>query len=95
MDAFVWGASLSLFCCVAFNVYLFWSCKQDESYTEHPLDRILLIRKRCHYHRKCLLAYHDELCEHWAVHPRSEEGDMLYEVVFNDANYDEVAARIR
>lgn len=95
MNVFVWGVCLAVACCLVFNVYLFRTCKKDESFHEHPIERIGFIRMRCGYHRKALEAYHEELCDYWRVHPRSVEGDMLHEVVFNNANYDEVAERIR
>ena len=95
MGSFLLGVGACVGCCVLLNIYLFWSIKQDDYESEmHPLDRIALIRRRCAYHRKSLQAYHEELCELWAVHPHSDEGDELHRVVFDDADYDEVAGRI-
>ena len=95
MTPFLIGAAIAFVGCALLNAYLFWSCKQDDYENEmHPLDRIALIRRRCAYHRKSLQAYHEELCELWAVHPHSDEGDELHRVVFDDADYDEVAGRI-
>jgi len=94
MDPFIAGVVVAIICCALFNAYLYWTCKVDEDVYEHPLERIHFIVNRSRYHRDALAAYHEELCEHWAVHSHSHEGDELHRVVFDGADYDTVIAEL-